>query len=380
MKGFQFWIATFLLLAGVRIAEGSIMTLRVSTEAPGELRTMLHPLSPPLDYKFSYDPQGPCWSHKVDASTIPEPTACGAGFDGGAEATTAYCPNGACKATNWMERAHVSRVPWGCSGTTTPWLPFKVRRCVAAPPSAPLSMAATPKSKRFNISAAVDTGESVEIRGAGTVYCEHTRLVAAHGLRPVNRTQSKSIHYAPRAGSISISISSIMGECIGIEFDSATILLTTSAKIGGVEVQGPSVHLSIRASDLMQKVELILSNIDDDAYLWIGSRDFSYPIICSVRYSGGAVGQRKCDVTALTRAKGVHTVHDFTLRFGNGGGWWSSGIAEIRVNGASVWRGEATRQIRHTGWFYRAVIRIDFIQGQVRVNARTCPLITDCMD
>jgi hypothetical protein len=31
-----------------------------------------------------------------------------------------------------MDCAHHAQFAWGCVGTATPWLPFKVRKCVAA--------------------------------------------------------------------------------------------------------------------------------------------------------------------------------------------------------------------------------------------------------
>lgn len=74
---------------------------------------------------------GPCHSVRVDQKRVPEPQACPTGMvQAGYGATTAFCPNfHACSCTNWMDCEHAKEFPWGCSAST-PWLPFKVRRCV----------------------------------------------------------------------------------------------------------------------------------------------------------------------------------------------------------------------------------------------------------
>jgi hypothetical protein len=83
-----------------------------------------------LTYRFAYDPTGPCWQNPAAPTNVPEPDACPSGFeqvDYGA--FTANCANGKCACTNWMDCAQQSQVNWGCKGTATPWLPFKVRKC-----------------------------------------------------------------------------------------------------------------------------------------------------------------------------------------------------------------------------------------------------------
>jgi hypothetical protein len=83
-------------------------------------------------FEFSWEGSdvGPCHSVRVDQKRVPEPRACPAGMvQAGYGATTAYCPNfSACSCTNWMDCEHAKEFPWGCSAST-PWLPFKVRRC-----------------------------------------------------------------------------------------------------------------------------------------------------------------------------------------------------------------------------------------------------------
>lgn len=88
------------------------------------------PSPEPAQYIFAYDPQGPCYSTAVSAKAVPEPASCPKGYtEVGKGETTARCPNGQCVCTNWMDCAQQQHVKWGCNGSATPWLPFKVRRC-----------------------------------------------------------------------------------------------------------------------------------------------------------------------------------------------------------------------------------------------------------
>lgn len=83
-----------------------------------------------VKYVFGYDAAGPCWSTQVPATRASEPPKCPAGYiEAAVGATTANCANGHCSCTNWIDCAHQATVPWGCSGSTTPWLPIKVRKC-----------------------------------------------------------------------------------------------------------------------------------------------------------------------------------------------------------------------------------------------------------
>lgn len=86
-------------------------------------------------YEFSWEPQtvGPCHSVRVNQQQVPEPRACPTGtVEQRLGAVTAYCPSfKPCHCTNWMDCEHAKEFPWGC-GDATPWLPFKVRKCVPA--------------------------------------------------------------------------------------------------------------------------------------------------------------------------------------------------------------------------------------------------------
>jgi hypothetical protein len=89
----------------------------------------------PLRYVWSYDPSGPCFSDlaATDVRRLPEPASCPPGFDDVIDAaTTAYCANGHCACTNWIDCAHADEFAWGCAGASTPWLPLRVRGCARA--------------------------------------------------------------------------------------------------------------------------------------------------------------------------------------------------------------------------------------------------------
>jgi hypothetical protein len=68
------------------------------------------------------------------------------------------------------------------------------------------------------------------------------------------------------------------------------------------------------------------------------------------------------------------------VKFGNGGLGNGCGKVELIVDGSVAWSGEKACVIRHSGWFYRAHLKVDFIDGSVRATERGCGLPTDCMN
>ena len=375
-------LAVFVVIVTIPLsASATTVTATVTTDVPGETRSVTSGVAGGTDYKFSYDPAGPCWSYRIDPSRLPDPAMCSPGFvEEGLGATTASCPNGRCSATNWMEAAHVAKVPWGCSGTATPWLPFKVRKCAARVGSTPLGFTPSSRSNRVRIHAVADTGERVEIRAHGSVRCEHPPAEPGAVIGPPPIAQNREVRYAPATGDTALSIASIVGLCTAIPFSSASITYTTYFLQGTSEVRGPAVVVNVTARSLMHNVELRLSGIDDDAYLWRGAPGPNARAVCAARYANNTRGQRSCNLTTIMSTRGVYSRQDFTLKFGNGGGWDSCGRVELWIDGALRWHDEVSCAVRHTGWFYRATLDVDFLAGKVRATARHCGLPTDCMD
>lgn len=131
----------------------------------------------------------------------------------------------------------------------------------------------------------------------------------------------------------------------------------------------------------LKQVNVALSNIDDDAFVWLGGPKDTSQSLCTARYTHNKPGAAECDLTTVIRSMGQSGKHRFTIKFGNGGGLKSHGRASVSVDGAEAWSKEKANVVRHTGWFYRVELDIDFTTGAVSVaKEHECNLPTDCMN
>jgi hypothetical protein len=65
--------------------------------------------------------------------------------------------------------------------------------------------------------------------------------------------------------------------------------------------------------------------------------------------------------------------------FGNGGLGNGGGRARLDIGGTNKWFKTKNHVGRHSGWFYRVVLAIDFLSGTVTVaDEHECNLPTDC--
>jgi hypothetical protein len=131
---------------------------------------------------------------------------------------------------------------------------------------------------------------------------------------------------------------------------------------------------------VMKRITLELSEIDDDAFVWVGGTpgDVSRSV-CTARFSDGSRGSATCDLTDLAQRTGLTYDQRFTIKFGNGGGWDSSGTVRILVDGVEKWKKVKAHAIRHTGWFYRSEVVVNFYGGNVRVDKENeCYNVWDC--
>lgn len=362
-----------LILASVGDAEAETISVRVSASGTAESWGSFRTIDTGIKYQFAYDPAGPCWQNRVAPSNVPTPAACPPGYaDAGVGATTASCPNGACICTNWMDCAQRDQVPWGCSGSSTPWLPLKIRKCVASTSPAPLVIHMKPTMGTLTIAGLIDgRANGIEISGSANVGCTSPGS---------NIGQNQSIDYGVQAGSMRINIERLISGCTSIPFDSVGVDLQVTAKLpNGTRMSGPKIVLQMSAKDIMHAVTLRFSGIDDDAYVWIGGPSSNQNAICSASIGSGGSGQ--CSLTSLMRGRGTYSESDFTIKFGNGGGWNGCGNAELLIDGHSVWQRSKNCVVRHTGWFLRSAVHVDFLHGTVRViRDDACNNVTDCMN
>jgi hypothetical protein len=129
-----------------------------------------------------------------------------------------------------------------------------------------------------------------------------------------------------------------------------------------------------------KSVQIKFSDIDDDAYAWVGDTPGeNRNAICSARIVGIEKGRKECDLTQLVQSIGLGFDQQFIVKFGNGGGFDSEGKFDIVADGKTVFSRSKGRAVRHTGWFYRIVLAIDFIRGTVRVfDEKPCNDVFEC--
>lgn len=126
-------------------------------------------------------------------------------------------------------------------------------------------------------------------------------------------------------------------------------------------------------------VSLRLSNIDDDAYVWVFQPGSAEDAICSVRFRGGQPGSGDCDLSQIMRSRGNPESSTFVVKIGNGGGWNSSGTIDLLIDGRVVRTHNEATLVRHTGWVYRWEFGVDFKHGGFTDGGDSgCVNIWDC--
>jgi hypothetical protein len=131
----------------------------------------------------------------------------------------------------------------------------------------------------------------------------------------------------------------------------------------------------------LKSVSVNLSNIEDKAFVWVGRKPLAdNQAICQAHWTlSSGPGASTCDLTALARSRGLGHDVSFTIKFRNDYGFDSQGKAEVTADGASIWSRTKAKVWRHTGWFYRVVLKIDFISGTVTVlEQHECRDVWDC--
>lgn len=127
-------------------------------------------------------------------------------------------------------------------------------------------------------------------------------------------------------------------------------------------------------------ITIELTDIDDEAYLWVGEPADPAEAVCTARFAQGHPGSMTCNLGFFVNQRGRDRL-SFTLKYGNGGGWDSSGHVRILVDGNVVKDKVKSKVVRHTGWFYRLAFEIDAQLGSYReIDENECRQIFDCPD
>jgi hypothetical protein len=124
-----------------------------------------------------------------------------------------------------------------------------------------------------------------------------------------------------------------------------------------------------------------MSNIDDDAFVWLGS--VSGPVdqaVCSAHYNNGP-GAADCDLSAIVAGTATPSIGTFVIKLGNGGGWTTTGDFTLTIDGADVPIADQGAVIAHTGWTHYIRFTIDFGTGQMTSYIDNgCVDIFDCIN
>jgi hypothetical protein len=125
---------------------------------------------------------------------------------------------------------------------------------------------------------------------------------------------------------------------------------------------------------------LELSDIDDDAFVWLGKATGTGSALLRVD-SGSVPRAGRLDVTRALRSRNLSSAQ-LTVKIGNGGGFGSKGVIRGLVNGDERVRSEERDNgWKHTGWTHCVKLDVDVNAGTIRERcSASCASHLDCHD
>lgn len=135
------------------------------------------------------------------------------------------------------------------------------------------------------------------------------------------------------------------------------------------------------AASVRKTFRIRFQDVDDDAYAWFDEPRAIEAAFCAADARSG--GTASCEITGASAQRTSKDYASVVIKFGNGGGGQSGGTVEIlRADAAGeqvVMSKTKANLVRHSGWFYRAEVLLNFVTGEtLLVDERECRGISDC--
>ncbi|MCP3139765.1 MopE-related protein [Pyxidicoccus xibeiensis] len=113
-------------------------------------------------------------------------------------------------------------------------------------------------------------------------------------------------------------------------------------------------------------VKLVMSDVDDETYLWFGDSTDKNNAICGVRRSGNSNGAGECDLVASLQQRGIGVgKHRFTIMTVNSGCFGTSSHAQVVTDVETETVHRQGRVTAHCGWVEKDQFEVDFTTGEV---------------
>lgn len=196
----------------------------------------------------------------------------------------------------------------------------------------------------------------------GALYCAIDIWVR----RPPATLYTRPAFVAPRCDAF---LDSEFGQCTdGIDNDGD----------GVIDCSDPDCGLD--EASVCPVVTFEMSNVDDDAYLWLGAVGNASNAICEAHFKDG--GSASCDLRAKVQGLGIDmSAVPFVLKLGNGGAFNTQGEFFLTINGQRFTLPAQAPVLAHTGWTHRFKFTVDFFHSTFKLDsADSCINVTDCMD